>query len=83
MAKEKQIKSRIINKHDIEANWDKAVNFIPEKGEIIVYDIDDNYNYERIKVGDGVQNVNALPFVDDALKAQKTQVQIITWGADD
>ena len=56
---------RIINKHDTEENWLKATGFTPKQGELIVYDIDDNYNYERIKIGDGVQNVNDLPFVDD------------------
>lgn len=61
---------RIILKHDIQANWDKAINFIPFKGEIIVYDIDENYNYERMKIGDGVTNVNELPFADDALKTE-------------
>lgn len=65
MAKEKQTKSRIIHKHDIEANWNKAVNFIPDKGETIVYDIDDNYSYERIKMGDGETTVIALPFITD------------------
>ena len=60
----KNIPSRIVNKHDIEANWIKAVNFIPERGEIIVYDIDDNYTYERFKIGDGIQNVNDLPFLN-------------------
>lgn len=64
---EKILNSRIINKHDTEANWLKATGFTPKQGEIIVYDIDENYNYERIKIGDGVQNVNALPFVNDAL----------------
>lgn len=60
---EKILNSRIINKHDTEANWLKATGFTPKQGEIIVYDIDENYNYERIKIGDGVQNVNNLPFV--------------------
>lgn len=59
---------RVINKHDTEENWLKATNFTPKQGELIVYDIDDNYSYERIKIGDGVQNVNALPFVDDAVR---------------
>lgn len=59
---------RVINKHDIEENWLKATGFTPKQGEIIVYDIDENYSYERFKIGDGVQNVNALPFVNDALK---------------
>ena len=62
MAKEKQIKSRIIHKHDIEANWNKAENFIPEKGEIIIYDIDEVYSYERFKLGDGKRTAIALPF---------------------
>ena len=61
----KRIKTRIIQKHATEVNWAKAINFIPLQGEVIVYDIDDNYNYERIKIGDGVQNVNVLPFFND------------------
>lgn len=65
---EKTINSRIIHKHDVEANWLKATNFIPKQGEIIVYDIDTTYTYERIKIGDGKTLVSALPFVDDALR---------------
>lgn len=60
---------RIVNKHDTEENWLKATGFTPKQGELIVYDIDENYDYERIKIGDGVQNVNVLPFIDDALIA--------------
>ena len=59
---EKIIYGRSVQKHDIESNWQLATNFTPKQGEIIVYDIDDNYDYERIKIGDGVQNVNDLPF---------------------
>lgn len=59
---------RIVNKHDTEENWLKATRFTPKQGELIVYDIDDNYDYERIKIGDGSKNVNALPFADDALR---------------
>jgi hypothetical protein len=43
--------------------------------------VDNSYNYERFKIGDGVQNVNDLPFVDDHIFEeinQKSQVQIIT-----
>lgn len=64
---EKIINGRIINKHDIEANWLKAENFIPKQGEIIIYDIDDNYNYTRIKIGDGKTLVNLLPFMTDVI----------------
>ncbi len=45
------IKGRIINKHDIEANWNQAVNFYPRLGEIIIYDPDNVYPYPRYKVG--------------------------------
>jgi len=65
---EKILYGRMIQKHDLEANWLKATNFIPKQGEIIVYDKDSNYNYERIKIGDGTTLVSALPFVDDALR---------------
>lgn len=68
---EKAINSRIIHKHDTEANWLLATNFTPKKGEIIVYDIDANYNYERFKIGDGTSNVNDLPFLLDS-KLDKT-----------
>lgn len=67
---EKRIIGRAVQKHDIEANWLKATNFTPMQGEIIVYDIDENYSYERIKIGNGVHNVNDLPFVDDALRTE-------------
>lgn len=63
---EKNINSRIQHKHDIEANWLKAINFIPKAGELIVYDVDENYSYPRIKIGNGSQNVNNLNFVDSS-----------------
>ena len=40
---EKKIYGRAVQKHDIEINWQKATNFIPMQGEIIVYDIDEKY----------------------------------------
>lgn len=67
---EKTLSTRIIHKHDVESNWLLATNFTPKQGELIVYDIDSNYSYERIKIGDGAQNVNALPFVNDALRTE-------------
>lgn len=56
------LKSRHVQKHDIEENWAKAVNFIPLKAEIIVYDVDETHDYERFKIGDGVTKVSELPF---------------------
>lgn len=60
---QKNLNARMISKHDTQAKWENVSDFIPYKGEIIVYDRDDNHSYERIKVGDGITNVNALPFV--------------------
>lgn len=45
------IKGKLIHKHDTEANWNKANNFYPLLGEIIVYDPDENYSYPRYKTG--------------------------------
>lgn len=63
MANEKVFQSRIQLKHDVEENWSKATNFIPKIGEIIIYDIDENNLIARFKIGDGITNINSLPFV--------------------
>lgn len=63
MSVEKNMNTRIQHKHDIEANWNKAVNFIPRVGELIVYDVDDSYEYLRVKIGDGVRVISELPFI--------------------
>lgn len=73
---EKNIKSRIIHKHDVESNWLLATNFTPKQGEIIVYDVDSNYNYERLKIGDGEHNVNDLPFSIDNLTADDLDIYV-------
>ena len=65
---EKILKTRLVNKHDIQSNWEKSTNFIPMQGEIICFDIDENYSYERIKIGNGIDNVNNLPFLDNSLE---------------
>jgi hypothetical protein len=78
MANEKQINTRIQNKHDFEVNWLRATNFVPKDGEIIIYnkELDNDLNllcslpigrtkpfpYDRIKIGDGITNVINLPF---------------------
>ena len=30
---------------------------------MIVYDPDENYNYSRVKIGDGISTANELPFI--------------------
>jgi hypothetical protein len=62
---EKMFNTRIIHKHDTQVNWEKATGFVPKIGELIVYDPDENFGYARMKMGDGVTNVNDLPFVVD------------------
>lgn len=37
---------------------------IPGSGELIIYTVDGNHSYPRLKVGDGVTLVTALPFID-------------------
>lgn len=54
----KTFQSRIVQKHDTQANWEKATNFIPLKGEIIVYD-----DLNKIKIGDGSTKINDLAFI--------------------
>lgn len=61
---EKRLKTRIVHKHETEANWNLATTFVPLQGEIIIYDIDSTHTYERVKVGDGKTLVSALPFID-------------------
>ena len=58
----RKIKTRVQNKHAVEADWLKASNFTPLEAELIIYDADENYNYNRMKIGDGVTKVNDLPF---------------------
>lgn len=57
--------ARFCPKGDIEANWNKAVGFIPLDKEIIIYKPDEKHKVARIKVGDGVTSVQDLPFVTD------------------
>lgn len=54
---------RLNLKHDTEQKWLQTNNFIPNKGEAIVYDKDETYAYPRLKIGDGETNVNDLPFI--------------------
>ena len=58
------IKTRIQLKNDTEANWNKAINFIPLKGEVIIYSADDTHPFSRLKVGDGNTTVINLPFIN-------------------
>ena len=62
----KEIKTRIQNKNDTSENWAKAVNFIPLKGEIIIYT-----DTLRFKIGDGTTLLSQLEFVDKEFTAEE------------
>lgn len=69
---DKVFNGRIIHKNDIEENWEKAINFIPKKSELIIYNPDNTHAQARVKVGDGVTKVNDLPFIVDDVKPVTT-----------
>lgn len=74
MAQVKTVKTRIQHKHDIEANWIKATNFVPLAGELIIYDAETNstdltgtgrttpITHTRFKFGNGTDKVTDLAF---------------------
>lgn len=79
MMASKTVNTRIQLKSDTEMNWRKSVlstdhrdglktsgsSFVPLAGELIIYSPDnDSPAYSRLKVGDGIHNVLALPFID-------------------
>ena len=108
MANEKHIKGVIIPRHDTAINWSKAINFVPNKGELIVFDADVNltepytgtgtatnkdgttsaFVYEsseivRFKFGDGLHNVNILPFVTTGSNGDVNPEDLIGYATED
>lgn len=65
-------------KHKTEEEWNATPEFIPEAGEIIVYDADINHSVPRLKVGDGVQTINQLPFTDEEILSKLDEFQPIS-----
>lgn len=62
---EKQVSARTQQKIDLTANWEKATNFVPKKGEIIVYSDGGGTGIPKMKVGDGATKVGSLKFADE------------------
>jgi hypothetical protein len=86
---EKNIQTLHIQKHDIERYWNKVENFIPQQAELIVFDADENYSYERFKIGDGKTPLRDLPFAhgeelatEDEILALLSTQNIVTPMAD-
>ena len=63
--------------HGTAAEWENN-NYIPKDGEIIIYDIDENYNYKRIKIGNGTDIVSVLPFLDEDITSRILALE--TWS---
>ena len=79
---------RVQHKHETEANWQKAINFIPLMAEIIVYEADSIHTQSRLKIGDGKTPLNELPFYGDSVNSIwgdftnsiTNQTNNIVWG---
>lgn len=54
--------TRIINRHDTVANWEKYPDFKPKAGEFVIYEDAEN-GQSKIKVGNGTATVSELPYV--------------------
>lgn len=75
------MKARVSQLHKTEADWqiliqnyqDQDKEFIPQPGEIIIYDPDENYSYARIKIGDGQTSLQDLTFIVDSVLADLLQ----------
>lgn len=86
---DKTVKTRIQLKNDTEAHWNLATHFVPLKGEPIIYSTDEAHPFFRIKIGDGINTVIDLPFIDAStingvdinnIEAKKLQ-HTLTFGA--
>lgn len=76
-----QSSKRIIPLHQIQAVWNAVTTFVPQLGEIVVYDPDQTNTQPRIKIGNGKNTIKQLPFnanLQDVLKYFKTDSKGIT-----
>lgn len=67
MGQIKELKGKIVFKHQTEAEWHTSnnggpVQYMPAFGEKVLYDPDEKYSYTRVKYGDGEHIVAELPF---------------------
>ena len=75
------LNARILARRDTKENWNNHRNFIPLRGEIIIYtnksQAEDNFgniiNIPGIKIGDGNAYLVDLPFVGDDVRKEVLQ----------
>lgn len=67
-----------IQLHDTEANWshDNYKEFVPLKGQIVIYDKDTAHPSERVKIGDGSSKVGDLPFLSNEIPGRKEDTTV-------
>lgn len=65
------VKVRVAQSYDTEENWDKKTDFIPHRGEIILYAPNGDVPL-RMKVGDGTTQLAELPFLAFATENANT-----------
>lgn len=66
------VKSNATIKVDTAENWDKAINYIPDKFTILIYEYQGSS--PRIKIGDGSHKVIDLPFLNNSEIIENTLV---------
>lgn len=74
--KQKFYQTRLLMRHDLTINWEKAAYFVGLAGEIIIYDDHESIgegtnkiNVPGMKVCDGKTPIGDLPFIDDVTNA--------------
>lgn len=70
------MKARVSQLYKTEAEWARLPNFMPLRGEFIVFAPDEQHSYPRLKIGDGVTLLVDLPFfgiteLDDPRRTDK------------
>lgn len=56
------MKARVSQLYKTEAEWASMPNFVPLRGEFIVFAPDEHHSYARMKIGDGNTLLVNLPF---------------------
>ena len=51
---------RITHRYDTEENWNSKGDLIPEAGEFIFYETNENNPYPRLQIGDGATSIEEL-----------------------
>ena len=73
------MKARISQLHKTELEWQEYPQLVPEPGEFVVYDTDENHPYARVKLGDGIHTLKELDFfIDSAIVEVLNQIKFST-----